>query len=704
MRRRSWALALALWGCGDGKNGGSPDDGGPSAPSMPADAGTAGGIIDGGVPTQLSPALRAVAEAFDAERKKLGAPGAALLILQGGQIALAEGFGEKAPNAAGPVRPTTLFRIGSVTKALTSIALLRTLEDTEHNLDSTLAAVLPDFELRRWPSHTASTTVRDLLRHTSGLADYLDMEDRPEYLRDDGLSNFLTGPYEDIAYPMNPPGLFYNYSNPNYYLAGLIAERLAKMPYRHVMAARVFRPLGMDRTFFLADAVLADGDFAEGQSVDADGLPWTIRPDSYENAWARPAGFAYASVLDLAALLRFIRGDGPEVLAESSRREMLRPQINQQTFGELEQYSLGLAVLDGLVEPGAGIRPMRIYTHGGAIAGFAAELWYFQALDFGWITLASTDGAYFRDSLQLALQTLVTAPDIVARPDLLPNPRRFPRFVGRYFDPYNVGQVVVSGGETGLSVRMPTLDELQIPYGAALVPTTPNNFLLEIQGQPIGVTFIDDADGRPAYLRARAFVAARQSTLKKGRPRPRCSGPPAIRSNPDRLNPAHNLPHLSADKLSMRLRSAPTRPRFAEPSEAPAAAAAPQPRIYSSAQVRRFQAEFGRWVQQEPRVQLALDEKTEATRYRLEQAAVLALSTASLVGTALALGPASAALTGAVLGAVRFIRSEGRAMEEIRGQIAVTQEAAAGENSYELDRRRAQKVLSALTDVLMADA
>ncbi len=69
------------------------------------------------------------------------------------------------------------------------------------------------------------------------------------------------------------------------------------------MQQNVFDPIGMQRTFFLGQEVEADGDYAWGRTVDwaaGTGEPAVAGPRSSDNAWGRPAGFAWSSVIDLA--------------------------------------------------------------------------------------------------------------------------------------------------------------------------------------------------------------------------------------------------------------------------------------------------------------------------------------------------------------------------------------------------------------------
>ena len=133
---------------------------------------------------------------------------------------------------------------------------------------------------------------------------------------------------------MDPPGTFYNYANPNFDLAGLALERAGGVSYRQAVADRVLSPLGMTRTFFLPSEVIADGDFSDGASTTATGDPWDVKPDSYDNAWLRPAGYAFSSVLDYAKFIQFLyAGNASVLVGQLCARRCRPPQVNMLDIG-----------------------------------------------------------------------------------------------------------------------------------------------------------------------------------------------------------------------------------------------------------------------------------------------------------------------------------------------------------------------------------
>jgi CubicO group peptidase (beta-lactamase class C family) len=234
---------------------GGDDDGPPGV--------DAAGAADAGVDAQ-DPRFDELGASIEAERVGFGAPGVAVAVLVDGELKWAAGFGQVGPERSDPVQPTTLFRLASVTKMLTATALLQLVASGEVNLDAPVTDVLPGFALAPSEDTASSIRVRDLLTHSTGMFDYLAI-DAPG--PDSDLQEVLVGPtFANSVIMMAPAGRMYNYSNPNFMVAGLIVESERGIPYRQAMHDLVFAPLGMDRTFFLPSDVLADGDYASGKA------------------------------------------------------------------------------------------------------------------------------------------------------------------------------------------------------------------------------------------------------------------------------------------------------------------------------------------------------------------------------------------------------------------------------------------------------
>ncbi|HEY8090976.1 MAG TPA: hypothetical protein VIF09_24105, partial [Polyangiaceae bacterium] len=203
----------------------------------------------------------------------------------------------------------------------------------------------------------------------------------------------------------------------------------------------------------------------------------------------------------------------------AQRKQMMSGQVTTGDLGSLEQYGYGLVVEAGL-HIGSSWYPVQTVLHDGDIWGFGTNFYLVPSTGFGIVTFANADNAHFLSSVILALQSFAQLPAPTSLPaDLVIDPTTFPKLAGTYFDPHNVGHIVITVSATNaVSISMPDLDAAKVPYTTTLAPATPNNFTYTVQGQPVGVTFIPDATGANQWLRTRYFVA--KAVVPGGMPRP----------------------------------------------------------------------------------------------------------------------------------------------------------------------------------------
>lgn len=471
---------------------------------------TSSGTLDDDDTTEEGPTWEALPDelawAFENETDDLGAPGAAVAILHGDTL-YAQGFGDKHPDGGDPVAPTTLFRIGSITKMMTSTALLQRVDDGQLLLDDELGDFFPSLALAG-ATPIGSATLHDLLSHQGGISDFTPIAGGSDdaYLRD-----YTLGDFENNAWMMAPPGSFWNYANPNFSMAGLVVEEVDGRWYREVVEQDVFAGLGMDRSMFLPEDVLADGDYAVGLSQDWTGqttdiLP--VEPDAYDDAWSRPAGFAWSTVLDLVTFGSFLLDGDDDVLSPQRHENLVSSHVDTLSFLDRLHYAYGLMRWEGKLVDGDWYEVSTI-EHGGAIPGYAAELITVPEHDLVIATLASVGGAYFDDALAATLEELLgEQPAEMPDPDV--DPDDFDDYVGVYLDPYNVGEIRVERVDDGLQVEIPVLDLYDISYTETLYPQSRGNFSVVIDDFPIGMTFVFDDPGEPTrWFRTRYFVGDR---------------------------------------------------------------------------------------------------------------------------------------------------------------------------------------------------
>ncbi|MCA9539467.1 MAG: beta-lactamase family protein [Myxococcales bacterium] len=439
------------------------------------------------------------------------ATGAAAAVVRDGAVVYAGGVGTRGPRDGRPVEATTLFRFASIVKGMTALAVLSEVGAGHLALDARVVDVVPELAANADPRWQA-LTVRHLMTHQGGLFNYLAFE--REVWPESRLHDFLTSPeFARSAYFMVDPGTFYNYSNANYMLAGLVAETSAGMPYRQVMRERVFAPLGMTRVYFTADDVRTDGDYAIGVSENDAGVLYEHRPGAYDAVWAWPALLGWASAADLARYVQYII-DGEAPVVDGALWQAWRsPQVLAESTAGPAWYGYGLAILDHL-PLGVTAHPTPVIFHDGFIFGYSSLLVTLPELGFGAVLLINTDleQAALANCLVPLMASLDGLPAAVEPPpEWSPRAETFIDYVGEYEGTPNVGASHVELTEDGgLRISLPDLDRVGMPYTPELTPVGHDTFLLSLEGVPLLLTGLrTEGEAAIHYLRTRVFVGTR---------------------------------------------------------------------------------------------------------------------------------------------------------------------------------------------------
>lgn len=159
--------------------------------------------------------------------------------------------GNASPITGEPAQPGMRFLIASVSKTFTSVAVLKLAEEKKLSLDDPIDRWLEPGLVARIPNGHA-ITVRQLLDHTSGIADYNETAINLQEVNDPDTPV----PYQaglDMGLkdsPLYPPGTNYTYSNVNYILLTLIVDKAAGVPYEDYATRNILVPAGLNETFF----------------------------------------------------------------------------------------------------------------------------------------------------------------------------------------------------------------------------------------------------------------------------------------------------------------------------------------------------------------------------------------------------------------------------------------------------------------------
>jgi CubicO group peptidase (beta-lactamase class C family) len=174
-------------------------------------------------------------------------PGLVYGVVQGGTLVHVKGIGVASLETRAPVLPETFFRIASMTKCVTALAVLLLRDRGKLSLDATVASLVPSFAKVRLPTtDSPPITLRDLLTHVGGLVTDDPWGDR---LLAQPLDDFNRMLGEGVVFA-RPPRIDFEYANLGYTLLGRVVEAASGAPYSDFVRREILQPIGMERTTF----------------------------------------------------------------------------------------------------------------------------------------------------------------------------------------------------------------------------------------------------------------------------------------------------------------------------------------------------------------------------------------------------------------------------------------------------------------------
>ncbi len=493
---RSWLLvALLVLGCGD--------DGAPTL-----DLGRLDGPGDTDAGVDVPPEIRPIVAAAQANLRRNLATCVSVAVWRDERVEHLFGLGT-APSLEGrPPDEDTLFMIGSDTKKITAIHFLQQAEASGLDLDAPLRELAPDLSLPEAEPALAATP-HQLLSMQSGLFDYTG--ELGSTTSDGELERVTLEDLGAAVYSMNPPGLFWNYSNANFALAGWLAERASAVPWADGVEDDLFAPLGMTRSF--ARRADVDANHASGVGTRmGTGTPGQVAlEDTWEDAWVRPAGLVWSTPSDQMRLAAFLVDGDPAVLAGARREAITTAQVAASPDTDRTSYGYGLIVDRSLTLPSGFYPDVEVWSHGGNTLTHTSAWYVLPAQRFALAILSNGRLDDFAATAAAAIEALVTLPAPEGgAPTLPPDDAITDALAGDYLDGFIVGALELTRSEAGRDVSMPALDEARVPYVAALTPFTPRQWIAQIQGAALPFRFYADDAGEGGYLVTRGFVARRE--------------------------------------------------------------------------------------------------------------------------------------------------------------------------------------------------
>jgi len=308
-------------------------------------------------------ALTARADGLAAQDKFSGA----VLVVARNMTVLEKGWGIANRETGAPITTDTKFRLGSMDKMFTAIAVLQLVAQDKISLDATIGQYLTDYPNKEL---AAKVTIRELLNHTGGAGDIFGPDFDKHRTELKTLDDYVT--LYGARAPEHEPGAADGYDNYGFILLGVIVGRVSGESYYDYVRDHIFRPAHMDDTGFAPESDRVHGlapgyTWKDGKWIsNADTLPWR----------GTSAGGGYSTLGDLRKFAQALEAHA--LLPPTLQAEATTPQNHGRWYG----YGFETHYDD----------PARYFGHSGGAPGMDAELRIFPDQGVVFISLSNMDG------------------------------------------------------------------------------------------------------------------------------------------------------------------------------------------------------------------------------------------------------------------------------------------------------------------------
>ena len=325
--------------------------------------------------------MQQLIEAHAAERH---IPGIAYGIVVDDELVVSGATGVLDLNSERPATTSSAFRIASMTKSFTAMAIMKLRDEGQLALSDQASDYIPEMAgLEYLTSDAPAITIENLLTMTAGFPEDNPWGDRQLEESDKMLTDLMAG---GVSFS-NPAAFEFEYSNTGYALLGKIITTVSGKPYQEYIREEILSPLGMTRTYWEFDSVPADI-LAHGYRWEDE--QWKPEPILHDGSYGAMGGLI-TTIEDFSKYVSFHLSawpprSGPEEgpIKRSSLREMQQPRFsrlyakakdwNDEDCPVMSGYAFGL----GNATFCNGLRQV---SHGGALPGYGSNYVFFP--DYG---------------------------------------------------------------------------------------------------------------------------------------------------------------------------------------------------------------------------------------------------------------------------------------------------------------------------------
>lgn len=296
-------------------------------------------------------------------------PGATAIVSRKGQVIYKKAFGMADMELNVPMQTDMIFRIGSISKQFTGVAILQLVEKGKLSLQDDIKKFIPDY-----PTHGYTITVEHLLTHTSGIKSYTGMTEFESMMRKDMKPLELIDVFKNQ--PMEfAPGSKWNYNNSGYILLGYIIEKVSGKSYEQYVQENLFTPAGMTRSGYGNDSRIILNR-AKGYQQGKDG---------FENAKYLSMTLPYAAGSLISTVEDLWKWNQALHSYKLVSKESLQKAFTDYKLSDGKSTRYGYGWSFGDIQGSASIE------HGGGINGFVTDGIYLPAEDIFVAVFANCD-------------------------------------------------------------------------------------------------------------------------------------------------------------------------------------------------------------------------------------------------------------------------------------------------------------------------
>lgn len=332
---------------------------------------------------QLGPELE---QLMTAHAKSRNIPGIAYGIVVDNELVLSGATGTINLEVETAATRKSVFRIASMTKSFTAMAILKLRDEGQLSLHNPVSKYIPEMaKVEYLTADSPVITIENLLTMTAGFPEDNPWGDRQLHEPDEMLIGLID---QGVSFS-NAPSYKFEYSNTGYALLGNIVSRVSGIPYQHYIKTNILQPLGMEHTYWEYDNVPA-AELAIGYRWEDE--QWKLEPMLHDGAFGAMGGLL-TSIEDFSKYVSFHlsawppRSDadnGP--VKRSSLREMQTPKF-PRLYGKAKDYNGDpCAVMSGYGY-GLGIAEycngFKRISHGGALPGFGSNYIFYPEYGVG---------------------------------------------------------------------------------------------------------------------------------------------------------------------------------------------------------------------------------------------------------------------------------------------------------------------------------